>query len=222
MGIKSSEGGDSFVSQMGAGLFGGQENIIEAFGTGVAEMISEIVTGGDISSAVSNALETKTNVSNFSEGEKLQEAVAGNLLDYTEEIKGDINSNMMDYTDDLTGEVSTLALSRAGVESRLEQEQLGGDTTSIVPSMDEVAAYLMNQHDGKLDLMVQILGRIAENTGMRTRQSSIIGPESAGLPAAGRSGVKSMSRDSVKGYWDLLFSDYAPGVVNTEGRGGSA
>jgi hypothetical protein len=149
-----------------------------------------------------------------------------NLLDYGDELRGQVSTNPIDYADELRGDVSTLGVSRASVEQSLEQQRAGNMTgsTMMLPSMDSIADYLMSEQAQSLDTMIELLTAIKENTDQSGAflSSSIVGAISGGLPPPQRVGVKNIARDNTRGYWDLQFGDSANGVVTTEGRGGSA
>lgn len=155
------------------------------------------------------------------------ESVTTNSLDYRDDmdgVRGEITSSLLDYTDDIKGEVNTLGLSRAGLESNLERDKYAesSESTAILPSMDAIGDYLINTQSDYLEEMISILEEIKKNTANSVNPlTSIIGKVSEGLMPGSTQSLKGISRDSTRGFWDLAFGDPSPGVVNTEGRGGS-
>lgn len=151
---------------------------------------------------------------------------ANSVSVYGQNVKvGEVNPNDLDYSDQLSGEVSTLGLSRATVEGSLEQDRAGvaGAGSSVIPSMDAIAEYLMVTQAAKFDDMIEHLAAIRENTANRgSAFSEIIGAVSGGMPLMSKPGVKSIAKDLSRGFWDLTFGDNAAGGVTTEGRGGSS
>lgn len=228
-------GGRGEASQQGAGLFDAASNIFEAMTQSVASFVASTVDTNDLNNIVSTALETKK-----SQAKQQILAEVSRSLDYESTASdtavktkssemglatGEITTSPLDYTDDLRGEVSTSTVSRAAVESVLERERAGvaaAGGSTIMPSMDEIADYLMTAQSEKLDAMIELLTSIRDNTGQRSMLSNIIGALGAGVPPSTRPGVKSIARDTTRGYWDLAFPDASPGTVNTEGRGGEA
>jgi hypothetical protein len=155
------------------------------------------------------------------------ESVTTSALDYRDDmdgVRGEITSSLLDYTDDIKGEVNTLGLSRAGLESNIERDKYAesSDSTAILPSMDAIGDYLINTQSDYLEEMISILEDIKKNTANSVNPlTSIIGKVSDGLMPGSTQSLKGISRDSTRGFWDLAFGDPSPGVVNTEGRGGS-
>ena len=66
--------------------------------------------------------------------------------------------------------------------------------------------------------MEQIRDRLSASGPMG---SQIIGANTDMLAPPTRPGVKGISQDLTRGYWDLTFDDFSPGSVTTDGRGGS-
>jgi hypothetical protein len=143
--------------------------------------------------------------------------------DSATKVVGQVNTNPLDYTDDIKGQANTLGLSRAVMETNLEQERAGSMSSSsvLVPSMDLIGEYLVNDQAQKLDQMIALLTSIDGKVGKRSG-SDIIGAISGGNPPIQRPGVKSIAHDKTRGHWDLTYGDSSPGSITTEGRGGSA
>lgn len=223
----SSSSSKSLASMFNAGLFD-STNSSSATDSSVSNTVSSLFAGSDFNTMASSAMQNRV-------VETVKEVVAevSRALNYessaseaaVDVFRGEVESNLMDYTDDLRGEVSTLGLSRAGIEGRLEQDKYGSQPggSTLVPSMDSISDYLTGHQAHRLDQMVELLDAIRHNT---TRQTStgtaLVGDMSNGNLPFLPSGIKNIARDVTRGAWDLVFGDMSPGNVITEGRGGSA
>lgn len=152
------------------------------------------------------------------------EDIQTNPMDYRDDMKGLMSPTYMDYRDDMKGEVGTLGLSRINAESSVEQEKYGSQPyggTSVLPSMDTIASYLVKDQALKLDTMIRVMEEIRDKLpGASSSVSTIVGSSSPSSIPSSRPGIKSIASDSVRGKWDLTFGDYSPGTVTTDGRGG--
>ena len=133
------------------------------------------------------------------------ETSAGNGLDYKEQIKG---------------QVSTVGMTMAEMEKRAAQEKAsaegGGSSTAI--GMSGVEG-ILHEEVAIMQMMYETLVAIKENTTGR-EGTRVIGPR-GGNPAPYSTGVKSIARDYVRGYWDFQTNDMSPPAVTNEGRGGN-
>ena len=223
----SSSSSNSIASMFNAGLFD-STNSSSATDSSVSNTVSSLFAGNDFNSMASSAMQSRV-------VETVKEVVAevSRALNYessaseaaVDVFRGEVESNIMDYTDDLRGEVSTLGLSRAAIESRLEADKYGSESsgTGVVPSIDSITDYLNGYQADKLAEMVELLTAIKMNTTRQTSSmSSLVGDVSNGNLPFLPSGIKNIARDVTRGAWDLVFGDMSPGNVITEGRGGSA
>jgi hypothetical protein len=136
-----------------------------------------------------------------------------------------VSTNLLDYREQIKGEVGTLGLSRTTLESVVGKEHYGSQPSggsSIMPSMDSIAEYLVVSQARKLDQMVEHLGAIRDKLSSTSTGTQIIGSNGGDYLQPARSGVKNIARDLTRGNWDLTYGDYSPGAVTTDGRGGSA
>jgi hypothetical protein len=136
-----------------------------------------------------------------------------------------VSTNLLDYREQIKGEVGTLGLSRTTLESVVGQEHYGSQPSggsAIMPSMDSIAEYLVVSQARKLDQMVEHLGAIRDKLSSTSTGTQIIGSNGGDYLQPARSGVKNIARDLTRGNWDLTYGDYSPGAVTTDGRGGSA
>jgi uncharacterized alkaline shock family protein YloU len=136
-----------------------------------------------------------------------------------------VSTNLLDYREQIKGEVGTLGLSRTTLESAVGQEHYGSQpsgNSSIMPSMDAIAEYLVVSQAHKLDQMVEHLAAIRDKISSGSTGTQIIGSSVGGSTQSIRPGVKNIARDLTRGNWDLTYGDYSPGAVTTDGRGGSA
>ena len=136
-----------------------------------------------------------------------------------------VTTNSLDYSDQMRGEVGSLALSRVAAESAVAQAKYGDSpsgNTAVLPSMDTIADYLVVEQARKLDQMILVMEQIRDRlSASGPMGSQIIGANTDMLAPPTRPGVKGISQDLTRGYWDLTFDDFSPGSVTTDGRGGS-
>jgi hypothetical protein len=223
-------GEKAFAGMSNSGLFDGG-SVGDALSGSVTELVTRWVNGSessDLMSSLSNrvtdagrsifvelsrALDYETSASDSASG-----LAGAGLAAY-----GEVNPNSADYREEMSGDVSTLSATRSIVQQTLEQQRAGETSSAsiLVPSMDSIGEYLINTQADKLERMITLLSSIDDKMGYRS-SSDIIGAISAGGPAIQRPGVKSIARDTTRGFWDLTFGDNSPGNVTTEGRGGSA
>lgn len=181
--------------------------------------------GTDLNDVISTVVETKNRMRDSSH-EKNIVAEVSRALDYertASEIAAESSTNMLDYRDEMRGEIGTLGLSRVAMESAVEKAKYGSQPsggTAVLPSMDAIADYLITTQADKLDQMIEHLAAIRQNTNGQS-YSQIISKSSDGAVPTSRPGVKNISRDMTRGFWDLTYGDYSTGTITTEGRGGS-
>jgi hypothetical protein len=199
----------------------GQKNISEK------NIVAEVSRALDYETSGSDAA-TDSKIKEFQLGEfnrTLNEDISTNPMDYRDDMKGLMSPTLMDYRDDMKGEVGTLGLSRINAESSVEQEKYGSQPyggTSILPSMDTIASYLVTDQALKLDTMIKVMEEIRDKLpGASSSLSTIVGSSSPSSIPSSRPGIKSIASDSVRGKWDLTYGDYSPGTVTTDGRGGT-
>jgi molybdopterin converting factor small subunit len=136
-----------------------------------------------------------------------------------------VSTNSIDYSDDMKGEVGSLGLSRVAAESSVAQAKYGDSangTTSVLPSMDTIADYLVVEQARKLDQMILVMEQIRDRLSVGgIVGSEIIRANTDMLSPPTRPGIKNIAKDLNRGTWDLTFSDSSPGSITTDGRGGN-
>ena len=154
----------------------------------------------------------------------LDPSISPSMMDYSDDVKGVASPYTMDYSDDLKGEVGTLGLSRFAMESAVEQKKYGETArtnTAVLPSMDDVADYLLVDQSNKLDQMINLLDAIRNNTSRGSMLGTdVIGSIASDAAPGSSSGIKNAARDMNRGLWDLTYSDYSSSSITTDGRGG--
>ncbi len=209
----------SSISQKDSGLFNKTSNVDEA-------MLLSTTSTENLNNVVSSALENKKSTQ-----KQMILAELSKALDYersgseaAEKQTGLVSSNLLDYREDMKGQVDTLGLSRSSIEGSLQQQRAGEATSGsvLMPSMDAISNYLTDIQYGKLVEIRDLLQDIKDGMRSGVSSSTVIGAVSGAIGPTSRPGVKSISQDKARGFWDLTFGDASPGAVTTEGRGGTS
>jgi len=174
-----------------------------------------------LNDAIKSSIELKKNSEKF---EKNIVSETNKSLNYGSEPSDYANktfakTNMIDYRDEMKGEVGSLSLSRIAAETAIEQEKYANSkngNTSILPSMDSIADYLVSEQAQKLDKMIAVMEQIRDKMSTNKEGTEIIKSNDAALKTTTRTGIKNSAKDFNRGSWDLTFGDYSPGVVTID------
>lgn len=122
-----------------------------------------------------------------------------NMMDYTDNMKGQVNPQMMNVQQLETAVASRLMNAQSEMASAME-----GDDT------DDTELF---------KLMVKFLEVIAQNT-TPSQFSQIVGNTKFGVPPARGSGIKRTANDLLSSYWNIQHGEGSTANVNNDGRGG--
>lgn len=222
------------ASAENAGLFDA-ENVQSAILESISEIIKMAVYSSDLNNVVSSALDSKNEVQrqqvlaevsralNYEQSASDTANITNANTGWVDPVTGEVIPNPLDYTDQIKGEVNPLNyLADGGTASSIEQQRASAETagTAALMSVDELVQ-IEESHARRYEAMIMLLQELVEQ-GRPGLLSKIVGSLSGGTPPPQRNGIKSIARDFTRGFWDMSFGDFSPGSVTTEGRGGSA
>lgn len=166
--------------------------------------------GGNIVDSLMNTPVGKTIVEAF--GLKAAQA-STNLMDYSDDTKGQTSTNLLDYSDSTKGTVSAAMLGMTDPESRVSQEKYGSMPEGSIAGMSGIEDYLA-QEQNLMKVMIEYLAKIETNTSAtKATGKSIIGSDTKGLPQPEGLKMRRIAQEQSSGEWDLTFGDYSPSAT---------
>ena len=174
---------------------------------------TENMTQGVVGNIVDSLMNTpvgKTIVEAF--GLKAAQA-STNLMDYSDDTKGQTSTNLLDYSDTTKGTVSAAMLGMTDPESRVSQEKYGSMPEGSIAGMSGIEDYLA-QEQNLMKVMIEYLAKIETNTSpTKTIGKSVIGSDTKGLPQPEGLKMRRIAQEQGSGEWDLTFGDYSPSAT---------
>lgn len=182
------------VQPMEEGLFAGGI-ISDAATEGIAGVVARHA-GTDFDDIVSSIIDNQTGV---------PEASHGGGLDYRDSVR--------------SPHVSTSMYSKDDAESFIERRRYteGSGPTSMLPSMDSIASYLLGDQSQYFERMIAELEEIRRNTSGGA-SSEIVDTPAQSTQLRARSGVKKLAEESVRGFWGLQTGAFSQANVMNDGR----
>ena len=227
---RSNASTNNIVNALNTGAFN-SSNVHDARRESVAEYMAR-VTGSSSSSSGSsqNSVNELNRVaqqlngsSSSSDNERSIETSLARTMDWLESAgdTGIASSSNMDYSEQTRGMVNTLLTNRAQLESDIERRRIGGSSgSSLIPGMDEVAAYLLGEQSEKMAQMVALLASIDAKIGPGgSGGPAVIGPNRKQQRHIQHGGVDMNAMSQVNSRWGITFNDAQPGDVTTDGSG---